>query len=66
MDELIDRLLGFLPHRSTFWSAIILAISIGTGQYVYHVLSRVFILPWQRKENQQMRKSNLKEEKSGD
>ncbi|ARK32310.1 hypothetical protein [Halalkalibacter krulwichiae] len=66
MEEIIDRVLGFLPHRSTIWSAIILALSIGTAQYVYHTLSEIFLLPWQKQENQHMRKTNLSKEKSGD
>jgi hypothetical protein len=64
MEDIIERILGFLPYRFTIWSAIIVSLFIWTSQYIFNVLSRVFMLPWQRKENQQKRSAILKEEKS--
>jgi hypothetical protein len=64
MEDLIERILGFLPYRFTIWSALIVSVFIWISQYIFNVLSRIFMLPWQRKENQQKRSAILKEEKS--
>ncbi|WP_413379135.1 hypothetical protein [Alkalihalobacillus sp. 1P02AB] len=61
MEEVLERILGFLPTRSTVWGAVTISILIWAVQYLNQIVYRVFELPWQKKKNQEMRKAALKE-----
>ncbi|WNF37577.1 hypothetical protein RJD24_03700 [Bacillaceae bacterium IKA-2] len=62
MSDLIDRILGFLPHRSTIWTAISLTIFMFTVQRLSDWVIKKVQLPWMEEKNQQQRKVVEKEE----
>jgi uncharacterized membrane protein required for colicin V production len=56
MLEIFDRVLGFMPQRAVFWSALgtfLIAIMI---QYLANWFESMTVLPWMREENQNNRK----------
>lgn len=61
MEEILNRVLGFMPARSVFWSALGTALFALAVQYGYGWLDRVTILPWRREENQKNRQRIQKE-----
>jgi heme exporter protein D len=61
VQDLIERILGFMPQRSVFWSALGTSLIIIIAQTVYRWLHKLTILPWMREENQKNRQKILQE-----
>jgi p-aminobenzoyl-glutamate transporter AbgT len=55
MQELMDRLLGFMPKHSVFWSATATFFLIFIIKYVVDWLIKMTRLPWMQEENQKRR-----------
>lgn len=62
MSDLIDRILGFIPHRITIWTAISLTIFMLTVQRLSDWVTKKVQLPWMEEKNQLQRKALEKEE----
>jgi heme exporter protein D len=60
-DVLVDRLLGFMPQRSVFWSALGTFFLSLTIQYVHQWLQHVTALPWMEEKNQRERQKILQD-----
>jgi hypothetical protein len=61
VQDLIERILGFMPQKSVFWSALGTSLIIIIAQTVYRWLDKLTILPWMREENQKNRQKILQE-----
>ncbi|OIJ21933.1 hypothetical protein BKP45_04440 [Anaerobacillus alkalidiazotrophicus] len=57
MNDLIDRILGFLPHRGIFWTAVALCIVMFITRSVTNWLVEKVKLPWMEEKNQKQRKA---------
>jgi len=57
--SLADRLLGFLPDSSVFWSALGTAFSVLLIQFVVRWVDRKTEQPWRKVENQRKRQQIL-------
>jgi hypothetical protein len=64
MEEIIDRVFGFLPSRGVFWTAVGTMLLIFAFQYVSTKLNELLKLPWMKEENQKQRKQILQKTKS--
>jgi hypothetical protein len=64
MEEIVDRILGFMPQRGVFWTAIGTMVFIYAFQYGITKINELLKLPWMKEENQKQRKQILKKEKS--
>lgn len=56
MQEIFDRVLGFMPQRGVFWSALVTFLIAIMIQYLANWFESMTILPWMREENQNNRK----------
>jgi hypothetical protein len=63
MEELIDRIFGFLPQRRVFWSGVGSLLLIFALQYINKWLHEIMMLPWMKEENQQKRKQLMQSTK---
>ncbi|MFC0471104.1 hypothetical protein ACFFHM_11575 [Halalkalibacter kiskunsagensis] len=59
MEELIDRLFGFLPVKFTFWTGVATLLLILTIQFVNRWLNQILKLPWMKEENQRQRTKTM-------
>lgn len=57
MEDLLDRVLGFLPRRGTFWTAVGYTIFLFAIQRTNDWVQKKIKLPWMEEKNQQLRKS---------
>ncbi len=57
MDDLLDRVLGFLPSRGSFWTAVGFVIFLFALQKVNDWVQKKIKLPWMEEKNQQQRKA---------
>ena len=57
MDDFLDRVLGFLPSRGAFWTAVGFVIFMIALQRVNDWVQKKIKLPWMEKKNQQQRKA---------
>ncbi|MGO4887459.1 hypothetical protein ACJ2A9_06870 [Anaerobacillus sp. MEB173] len=62
MEEIISRILGFMPQRSVFWTAVLTSTIIIVTQYVHGLLNKLVILPWMKPENQKKRQQLLQKD----
>ncbi|MDY7221827.1 hypothetical protein [Halalkalibacterium halodurans] len=63
MEELLDRVLGFLPERAVVYTAIGLFLILLFVEWFIHWLETQFALPWMKISNQRRRKEYLQENK---
>ncbi|WP_096435888.1 hypothetical protein [Alteribacter populi] len=61
--EWIDRIMGFMPQREVFWTALFTALLIIVSQYIYEWLVRITLQPWMYDHNQQKRKELIEKQK---
>jgi hypothetical protein len=61
VEEILNRVLGFMPPRAVFWSALGTSLVALMFQYGYGWLDQITILPWRREENQEKRRKVLQE-----
>ncbi|OLO39190.1 hypothetical protein BTR23_09035 [Alkalihalophilus pseudofirmus] len=59
MNEFLDSILGFLPQRAVFWTALGSALIVLLFQYVTQKLEKIVKLPYMEEENQKKRKIML-------
>jgi hypothetical protein len=63
MEELIDRVFGFLPQRLVFWTGVATLLLILALQFVNRWLNQILMLPWMKEENQRQRKQLMQSNK---
>lgn len=61
MEEIMDRVLGFMPNRGLFWAAVSMLVFSISVLYVARWLESLLILPWMREENLKKRQKIMQE-----
>ncbi|MDQ0337899.1 hypothetical protein J2S00_000682 [Caldalkalibacillus uzonensis] len=61
LEELSNRILGFMPERSVLWSALGTFLISVTVQYTTKWLKNKAILPWMREDNLKRREEIIQE-----
>jgi uncharacterized membrane protein required for colicin V production len=56
MQDIIDRVLGFMPQKAVFWSALGTFLLATTIRYLVNWFESMTVLPWMREDNQKKRK----------
>ncbi|WP_209124750.1 hypothetical protein [Alkalihalobacillus sp. BA299] len=59
MEDILDRILGFLPQRSVFWTALGTSLLVLGLQTLTQKLNEVVQLPYMKEENQRERQKIL-------
>jgi hypothetical protein len=59
VEEILNRVLGFMPPRAVFWTALGTALVALAFQYGYGWLDQITILPWRTEGNQEKRRKVL-------
>ncbi|WP_332630786.1 hypothetical protein [Halalkalibacter flavus] len=64
MEEIIDRIFGFMPEKGVLVTAIGTMVIIYAFQYGITKINELLKLPWMKEENQKQRKQILQKTKS--
>ncbi|WP_096440328.1 hypothetical protein [Alteribacter populi] len=59
-----DRFLGFVPEKSTLFAAVTYLVICFVSLKISGKMTNAFSLPWQKEENQKVRKQIKKEGKA--
>ncbi len=63
-EELLDRVMGFMPSRQVFWVAVFTMLFIVANQYIFEWLVRITRQPWMYEHNQKKRKELLEKQRN--
>lgn len=56
MEQLFDKIFGFLPERSMIWTGILYLTSMFLIRYINGKVMKIIELPWMKECNQKLRK----------